>query len=107
MTTPLAATEADVQAIIADYARMRGWLVAHFRPARVADGWRTAGSYDAKGYPDLTLAKRGRVLHIECKGPRGVVPPEQEAWLAATDGLLATPTNLDAILATIKEADRV
>jgi hypothetical protein len=48
-------TEREFQDAVADVARLAGWRVVHFRPARTAEGWRTPGSYDAHGWPDLTL----------------------------------------------------
>lgn len=74
--------EADYQDLIADYARMRGWRVHHARPARVAgNGWRTAVSYDGAGYPDLAMARRGYVIHVEVKSQAGSLRPEQKKWL--------------------------
>lgn len=72
-------TEAQLQAAIIEAAERFGWLVHHGRPARVKDGWRTAIT-GAPGYPDLTLARRGRVLWLEVKGPRGRLRPHQAVW---------------------------
>lgn len=96
MGTVRHSSEADLQAFAVDYLRMRGWLVAHFRPARTDDGWRTAGSYDAKGFPDLAIARGGVVRLIEVKGPKGRLTRDQHAWLDASRGDLLTPrTDLD------------
>ena len=45
-----------------------------------AHGWRTAGSYDARGWPDLVLV-RERVVFAEIKLDRGRLRPEQVVWL--------------------------
>lgn len=37
----LAVTEAQFQAAVVDLARLAGWRVAHFRPARTSHGWAT------------------------------------------------------------------
>lgn len=83
--TPLPADlpERDFTDNVVKYARTRGWLVAHFRPARTADGgWKTP-MQGHKGFPDLVFARRGRVIFAELKAHRGVVTADQKAWLEA------------------------
>ena len=84
MTTqvPTKITEADFQDTIVEYAMLKGWRIAHFRPARAQQGWRTAVSYQGAGYPDLTLARTGFVLFLEVKSEQGKLRPEQKEWLA-------------------------
>lgn len=72
-------TEAQLQAAVIELAHLRGWKVAHFRPAQTAKGWRTPVQGD-NGFPDLVLARRGDVLLIELKSEKGKVEPEQLAW---------------------------
>lgn len=74
-------SEADFQTRVIDYAKLRGWMLVHYRPARTATGTRTPLAGD-KGCPDLILARHGRVLLIELKSQQGRVRPEQKAWLA-------------------------
>lgn len=67
-------------------ARHCGWTkVVHFRPARTAKGWRTAGSGDVVGWPDLLLIHppTGTLIVAELKIPPNVCTPEQESWLQA------------------------
>jgi hypothetical protein len=81
---PLAAvmTEDELVTSIIDLAGRLGWLAHHARPARLADGrWRTAMQGRA-GYPDLTLARAGRLLVVECKSATGRLRPDQQAWAA-------------------------
>jgi hypothetical protein len=48
--------ERDWQSRVVGYARLRGWLVNHARPATTAGGWRTPVQGDP-GFPDLALAR--------------------------------------------------
>jgi hypothetical protein len=67
-------------------ARLRGWRVAHFRPARTAQGWRTPVQGDGRGFPDLLLVReRGdrRVIAAELKVGAGRPTIEQAEWLSA------------------------
>ncbi len=73
-------TERELQDWIVGAARLLGWRVAHFRPAWTEKGWRTAGAYDAQGWPDLCLV-RERVVFAEVKLERGRLAAEQDAWL--------------------------
>ena len=74
--------EADLQQRVIDLAQLRGWRVAHIRPARTADGWRTPYTGHA-GLPDLILARNGHVLLAELKSAVGRPTSDQSAWLAA------------------------
>lgn len=75
-------TEREFTAQVIELAHMYGWLVAHFRPARMADGsWRTPLQGDGKGFPDLVLVKPGRLIFAELKTDDGVVEPMQKRWL--------------------------
>jgi hypothetical protein len=67
----LARTEADLQDAVEGEAERWGWLRYHTRVS-----WKSAG-----GFPDLVLARGGRVIVAELKGPRGAVEPEQRRWL--------------------------
>ena len=71
-------SEADFTRQLIDLAHLTGWRVAHFRPAQTARGWRTPMSGDI-GYPDLTLAKGGRLIVAELKAEGGSATPEQVA----------------------------
>ena len=75
-------TERELQDWIVGVARLLGWRIAHFRPAWTEKGWRTAGSYDAQGWPDLCLV-RERIVFAEVKLERGRLSAEQDAWLDA------------------------
>jgi len=75
-------TGAEIQSGVVDLARLQGWRVAHFRPARTSKGWRTPVAADGKGWPDLVLV-RERVVYAEIKGDGDRLREEQAAWLQA------------------------
>jgi hypothetical protein len=81
-------------------ATARGWMVAHFRPAKTDKGWRTAMQGDA-GFPDLALARGGQTILAELKSEKGRVSAEQKLWLAASHGYLWRPSDWESILTTL------
>lgn len=74
---------------VIDLAQWRKWRVAHFRPARTQEGWRTAVQGDGKGFLDLVLA-RERLVVAELKMPWGTVSDEQEEWLKVLSACVET-----------------
>ena len=73
-------TEAELQQAVIDLAHLLGWRVAHFRPARTSDGWRTPVAADGKGFPDLVLVRDRTILFVELKSQRGRLTDEQKHW---------------------------
>lgn len=58
----------------------RGWMACHFRPARTAQGWRTAITGHA-GAPDIIAIHPDLgALFIEAKSDTGKLRPEQVPW---------------------------
>jgi hypothetical protein len=99
-------TEDGFQARIVAYAQLQGWLVAHFRPGRTADSWRTAVTGDGAGFPDLTLVRSGRLIYAELKGPRGRLSGPQKRWLNALAATAAEvyvwhPDDWDTVVETL------
>ncbi len=80
-----AISESDLQDAIAELAHALGYSVAHFRPARVGDHWRTPVQYDGAGFPDLVLVGHG-VWFVEVKSERGQLSSPQTAWLMRLEG---------------------
>jgi hypothetical protein len=76
-------TEEEFTSQVLEYAKLRGWRTAHFRPARTAKGWRTAVSGDGKGFPDLIMLRSERLLVAELKVGRNKGTHEQHAWIKA------------------------
>lgn len=80
-------SESAFQSQVIALARACGWLVMHSRPARVQrrDGsfrYMTPIQGDA-GFPDLVLARRGRVIFAELKRRSGQLKTGQKDWLEA------------------------
>lgn len=78
-------SESILQSAIVEMAHVLGYpKVAHFRPALMkihgALVYRTPVSADGKGYPDLNIVGKGRVIYIECKSEKGKQSPEQLEW---------------------------
>jgi hypothetical protein len=76
-------SEAGFTAAVIALAKLHGWRVAHFRPARTARGWRTSVQGDGVGFPDLVMCRGPRLLVVELKAERGSLSAEQKGWLAA------------------------
>jgi hypothetical protein len=77
--------EVDFQRQVTDLAELLGYSWSHFRPAQTARGWRTPVSGPmGKGWPDLTLAREGRLIFAELKSDAGKA---SDAQLAVLDTL--------------------
>jgi len=102
-TTERALSEAQFQQQIIELAKLRGWLVAHFRPAMNRRGvWATPMAGDP-GYPDLTLARRGKVIFAELKSEKGKPSDAQLGWLVSLpNSYVWKPSDWDAIVEVLK-----
>ncbi len=74
-------SEAELQAAIMQLAGVFGWRRAHFRPAQLPSGRWATHMEGETGWPDLVLARPGRLLIYELKRDGKDPTPEQEAWL--------------------------
>jgi hypothetical protein len=75
-------TEAQFMRQVTELAEIRGWSWAHFRPAMTSKGWRTPVSGPlGKGWPDLVLVRKGRILFVELKADGGSATPDQSRVL--------------------------
>lgn len=94
-----AMTEVDLLRTVVEMAKWNHWLVHHQRPARTEKGWRSAIQGDS-GFPDLVLARDGRVLFVELKSERGRLSDGQLRWQGALTGRgrwkLWRPRDLDS-----------
>jgi hypothetical protein len=73
------ATEGEFQDAVIALAKLKGWKVAHFRPALTSKGWRTPMQGD-KGFPDLVLARKGEVKFAELKVRSNRITADQADW---------------------------
>ena len=78
-------TEREFQGMIIDYARLKGWRCAHFRPARLLDKdgkerWRTPVEADGAGWFDLVLVRPPFLYFVECKRDGESLSPKQQIW---------------------------
>jgi len=102
--TPL--SERDWQAQVLELARLYRWRIHHCRPAMRPSGrWSTPIQGDP-GFPDLVLARSGRIVFIELKTNRGVLDANQAAWRDALIGTGAEwfcwrPRHLDEVRETL------
>ncbi len=93
--------ESELQAVITDAAALAGWRRAHFRPAQTERGWRTAGQYEAAGFPDLCMVRDHELLMWELKSERGKIAVEQAEWLRllravpGVDARVVRPCDID------------
>ena len=76
-----AISEADLLNAVIELAHWRGWMVHHDRPARTAQGWRTAVQGDV-GFPDLVLVRGSSLVFAELKSEKGKLTAAQEKWIA-------------------------
>ena len=76
-------TEAEFTRDVIRYANLFGWSCAHFRAAQSQSGrWLTAVQGQGKGFPDLVLVKKDRLLVAELKVGRNKTTLEQQQWLS-------------------------
>ena len=78
--------EADFQKTLIQMAQYKGWKIYHSpkRQMKRNDGstyYATAITADGKGYPDLTMVRKGRLIFSELKTDSGRTSPEQDSWL--------------------------
>ena len=81
-----AMSEAELTEHVVAAARQFDWLAHHCRPARTGGGsWRTPIQGDA-GFPDMCLARDGRVIFAELKREGKRPDAAQMAWAWALVG---------------------
>ena len=87
-------SEKDFLAGVTELATLAGWLVYHTYDSRRSQA----------GFPDLTMAKGGRLIFAELKTQKGRVTPLQQVWLDELEKIkevevyLWRPSNMDEIV---------
>lgn len=75
----------DLKPAVLDLCKLLRLKVAHFRPARMADGsWRTAVEADGEGFLDLVIVGNG-VLWRELKTMGKKPTAAQDDWIVALE----------------------
>lgn len=96
--------ESELQTCVIDLAHALNYRVAHFRAAQTQKGWRTAVSADGRGFPDLVIAKPGRLIFAELKSSVGLLTDPQREWLSVLDNAyLWTPKDWPQPIQSILE----
>jgi hypothetical protein len=74
-TATLVQSESQFQAAVVEYAERLGWLAYHTHDSRRSN----------PGFPDLVLARRGRLIFAELKTEKGRLSTAQVDWLRAIE----------------------
>ena len=106
-------SEAEFQSQVIEIASLRGWKIAHFRPAQIRPGrWATPIQGDA-GFPDLVLArpKLGDLIFAELKREKGRVSVMQKVWLrtlaaAGAEAYVWFPSDLPDIINRLSRSNQ-
>ena len=84
--------EAEFQTNIIQLAKTLGWLIHH------DSGDMYEHTRGDPGFPDLVLAKDGRVIFLELKSDKGKATDAQYKWLVAiADSYLVRPEDMQWI----------
>lgn len=80
--------ESDFQNTVIELAHLYGWMVAHFRTARIQrkDGsvyYATPVQADGEGFPDLIMLRGLEMVIAEIKSDKGILSEAQRDWIAA------------------------
>jgi hypothetical protein len=100
-------SEKDFLHQVTDLANIRGWHWVHIRSGMTRDSWRTPISGPlGKGFPDLLLCRRERILFLELKREGAKPTPEQIEVLGilggAAETMLVWPNDWDLIESVLK-----
>ena len=86
MTATFKVSEADFTDMVIQYAKLQGWRVCHFRPARTENGWRTALQGDP-GWFDIMAGRMDRLILAELKAEGRKQDSAQIDWWNAIAGV--------------------
>jgi len=96
-------SEGGFQDSVIELAHWYGWRVAHFHKIKMNGKWFTPVAADGEGFPDLVLARAGKVLFVEMKSEAGTLSPPQREWAASLRTLrIWRPRDMDLIEAELR-----
>ena len=99
LTDPIKAwAEAEFQNWVLERAGEYGGMRQHTKLARYVPKGRKKQPLIDRGFPDLVLAKEGKVIFAELKTEKGAVRKEQKQWLELLGGVLWRPRDMDQII---------
>lgn len=95
-----AISERDWQSHVIKIAEVKGWKYYHPPDNRPVNG---RIQKVVSGFPDLCLVKNGKMIFAELKREKGIVSPEQQAWIMAIkacgiDVYIWRPSDVHAIV---------
>lgn len=100
-------SEKEFQTMVINLARERGWLVTHFHDSRKmvrrGNHYIPVGDLDARGFPDLVIARGSQIYFWELKKQLGKTTEHQDEWLEALrgcgfDACVMRPSDWDGIV---------
>lgn len=99
-------TEAECRTTILDAARRGGWRIHCPRKVQTDKGVHLTADEGDRGWPDLTLARRGQLVCIELKRDKtGRMGEGQQEWIDVLDavpGVIAltvwVPSQMQALI---------
>ena len=99
-------SEDDFKRAVIELAQLNGWLVHHARPAMNRRGAWATWQEGHNGYPDLTLARKGRVIFAELKSEKGKASDAQLGWLVSLpNGYVWKPSDWDSIVKLLAKGE--
>ena len=97
-------SEADFETAVMEYARALGWMVAHFKSAKMPSGKGATPMKGDPGFVDWVFARDEQMIHAELKTERVVMSAGQKQWRDAMGAhyLLWRPRDAAWIMDTLR-----
>jgi hypothetical protein len=90
-------SEREFQGVVLDLAKRFRWTAYHTHDSRRSQ----------RGFPDLVLVRRPRVIFAELKRQDGLVSPEQQTWIdelqaCGQEAFIWRPSDLECIVGILR-----